>query len=137
LNNWGTSFGYGVLESFVEDRGIWWQWKAVQINDLAINDQLNEGGVPPFCSHIHVTRERGFWIGEPIDISRRRLDENTRGFNLEKICLLTTHQDDGSTLAYDLQEMRPGGLKFLPFSERDEVEPVRIFRSFESAGLLS
>ena len=72
-----------VLEPLVDDGGIGWQRNAVQINDLAVHDQLQEGSVAPFCSRIHLTWDRGFWIGELVESSRRRVDENRRGFDLE------------------------------------------------------
>src|SRR6516162_4086307 len=104
-------FVLSVLEALVDNQGIGWKRNAVQIDDLAVNNQLNEGP------------------------GKRRLDHNACGPHLEKIRPRTTHQDDGCSLAFDFQQMRPGRFKILPFGERDHVVQIPRDGTVEGARL--
>ena len=61
------------------------------------------------------------------------MDDNTRLDVLAKKKVRTTHQDDGSPFAFHLQNMPPGGLKFLMFAEGNCKVPMWRHRTHQSA----
>src|SRR5204862_6481824 len=73
-------------------------------------------------------RVRGPW---------RTANTNSGRVDPEKCGVRTAHQNDGSSFALHLQEMRPGSLKVFPFRERDQVMPIEDQRPLQSTRLLS
>src|SRR5438105_15839866 len=83
-----------ALEPLVDNRGICRQRNAVQINDSAVNNQLNVSFICwVFCL-----------------IRGRTMDDDTCFDLLAQKKVRTTHQAHGRPFACHLQEMRPGRL---------------------------
>src|SRR5580704_14733321 len=82
------------LEPLVNDWGILGQGNAVQVNDLAINDQLDVGRVhPAFSRIVGYARDRRFRSGRVIGLTERRtVDDDTRFGVIAKKEVLATHQ---------------------------------------------
>src|SRR4029453_5668891 len=110
----GSPLGWVVLEGLVGDWGVRRERNAIQIDDLAVHDELDIDRAFPMSADLASVLNRGFSCGW-------RVNTNTCARLLSQPEARAAPEHDGCSLTLDLQKVRPGRLKRFSRLEWDGV----------------
>src|SRR5690606_27042723 len=126
-----------VRKPLIDDRRVRRQRDAIEIDDLTVNHQFEIGRPHPGGPGGILPTNWSLGMRLLVLPARGRVDHHTRGLDLHEIGLGCPHQDNGSPIAFDLQQMRPGSLELFPIGEGDQVVLVGEHWTHIGLGLFS